>query len=198
MNIPGHLEALIRELSRLPGIGPKSASRLAFHILKMNTDEVQRLSSAIVELKASITSCKICGGIAEGDICPVCADPSRDKGLICVVENAKDVLTIERTGEFTGVYHVLGGLISPLDGIGPEDLNIAGLLDRCRGSSVREFILATNPTVEGDATSLYIAGIFKPLQVRVMRIAHGLPMGADIEFADSATIAKSIAGRVEL
>lgn len=198
MNIPGYLEALIRELSRLPGIGPKSASRLAFHILKMNIDDVRRLSGAIIDTKTHVTTCPVCGGIAEGGDCAICVDPARERGVLCVVENAKDVLTIEKTGEYRGLYHVLTGVISPLDGIGPEDLNIKPLVQRCAGGAVKEIIIATNPTIEGDATGLYLAKLLKPLGVRVMRIAHGLPVGSDLEFADSVTIAKSITGRVEL
>ena len=152
MNIPGYLEALIRELSRLPGIGPKSASRLAFHILKMNIDDVRRLSGAIIDTKTHVTTCPVCGGIAEGGDCAICVDPARERGVLCVVENAKDVLTIEKTGEYRGLYHVLTGVISPLDGIGPEDLNIKPLVQRCAGGAVKEIIIATNPTIEGDAT----------------------------------------------
>ena len=198
MGVPGHLEALIRELSRLPGIGPKSASRIAFHILKIPLESVQNLTRAILELRRNVRTCGVCGGIAEADVCSICGDPARDRGLLCVVEEGRDVLTIEKTGAFKGIYHVLGGVISPLDGVGPEDLRVKDLVDRCAGGGVRELILATNPTVEGDATSLYIARLVKPLGVRVMRIAHGLPVGADLEFADSITIAKSIAGRVEM
>lgn len=188
----------MRQLSRLPGIGPKSASRIAFHILKMPLESVQSLARGLVELRSSISACSVCGSISEGDLCAVCGDSGRDRSTICVVEDGKDVLTIERTGEYKGLYHVLGGLISPLDGIGPEDLNIGKLLDRLNGGAVREVILATNPTVEGDATSLYLARLVKPRNVRVMRIAHGLPVGGDLEYADAMTIAKSLAGRTEL
>jgi recombination protein RecR len=196
--MPASLDSLIRELSRLPGIGPKSASRLAFHVLKLGREDVERLARALVTVKTSITRCAECGGIAEGEYCAICTDAQRERGVICVVEEANDVLTVERTGEFRGTYHVLGGVIAPLDGIGPEDLNIAYLVERIRKSAVKELIIATNPTVEGDATSLYLANLIKPLGVRVMRIAHGLPAGADLEFADSVTIARSIAGRVDL
>jgi recombination protein RecR len=198
VSMPASLEALIRELSRLPGVGPKSASRLAFHILKTGREDVERLSRALITVKSSIMSCARCGGIAEAEYCSICSDNTRDHATICVVEDASDVLTVERTGEFKGTYHVLGGVIAPLDGIGPDDLNITSLLERVRREGVREIIVATNPTVEGDATSLYLAGLIKPLGVRVMRIAHGLPAGADLEFADSVTIARSIAGRVAL
>jgi len=198
VKIPRHLEAAVRELSRLPGIGPKSASRLAFHVLKMSPGDVKNLTGAINSLRENVRSCLICGGIADDERCEICADPSRDRRVLCVVEGARDVITIEKTNEFNGLYHVLQGVISPLDGIGPEDLAIRSLVDRCAGGEVREIIIATNPTVEGDATGLYIARLIKPLGIRVMRIAHGLPVGSDLEFADSVTIAKSLAGRVEL
>lgn len=199
MNSPSnYLETLIREFSKLPGIGLKSASRIAFHILKMLPEQVEKLSNSIIELKRNIKICRVCGGISEGEICSICSDESKDLGLICVVEEAKDILTIEGTGGFSGVYHVLMGVISPLDGVGPEELNIAPLLKRCKENSIRELILALNPTIEGDATSLYLAKIISPLGIKITRIAHGLPVGADLEFADSATIVKSIEGRVEL
>ncbi len=193
-----YLDALIREFSRLPGVGPKSASRLAFHILKMSEDEVLGLSRAILELKKNITSCTVCGGISDGPRCSLCADDSRNRSLLCVVEEQKDALTIEKTGGYRGLYHVLGGVISPLDGVGPEDLNIASLIARCGEGQVREVIIATNPTVEGDATGLYLARLLKERGIRVMRIAHGLPIGADLDFADSATILKSLDARVEM
>ncbi|MDY6967933.1 MAG: recombination mediator RecR [Spirochaetota bacterium] len=193
-----YLDSLIREFYKLPGIGPKSASRLAFHILKIPFDEAEKLAKAIIELKNNITFCKICGGIADEKICSICLDEDRDRGVICVVEEAKDVLTIEKTKEYRGLYHVLRGVISPLNGIGPEELNINSFIERCRDSSTKEVIIATNPTIEGDATGLYLARILRPIGIKVMRIAHGLPVGADIEFADNATIAKSIAGRIEI
>jgi recombination protein RecR len=193
-----YLELLIREFSRLPGIGPKSASRIAFHLLKMPHEQVESLSRAIIMLKKNIRSCTVCGGISDGEVCSLCSDPEREKEVICVVEEQGDVLSIEKTGAFRGLYHVLGGLISPLDGIGPEDLNIRSLVDRCKDDIVKEVIIATNPTVEGDATSLYLSRELKPCGVTLMRIAHGLPVGADIEFADSATIAQSLRDRVKI
>lgn len=193
-----YLEMLIREFSRLPGIGPKSASRLAFHILKMPPEDVESLSRAIVVLKQNISTCRICGGISDGDTCSICSDTERDQGLLCVVQEQSDVLSIEKSGEFMGLYHVLGGVISPLDGIGPDELNIKSLVERCRDGIVKEIIIATNPTVEGDATSLYLSRELKPLGITVMRIAHGLPIGADIEFADSATIAQSLRDRIKI
>jgi recombination protein RecR len=197
MKLSSYLEVLIRKFSKLPGIGPKSASRLAFHILSMETVEVESLAAAMIDLKRNTYTCSVCGGIADGDECAICRDDARDRGLICVVEDAKDVLTIEGTGGYRGLYHVLAGLISPLDGIGPENLNIRTLVGRC-GGGVREVILALNPSVEGDATALYLAQIVNPLGVTVSRIAHGLPVGADIEFADNATILKSLEGRVKM
>lgn len=193
-----YLDALIKEFSRLPGIGPKSAARLAFHILKQPLSEVERLSKSILALKENITFCKICGGISDAGICSICSDGNRDKSTVCVVEDARDILTIEKCGGYRGQYHVLKGVISPLDGIGPEELNISSFLSRCRDGQIREAIIAVNPTIEGDATTLYLAKELKPLGVRVMRIAHGLPVGSNIEFADAATIVKSLEGRVEI
>ncbi len=193
-----YLEALIQELSRLPGIGSKSASRLAFHILNQPHDQVDRLARALVELKENIKTCSVCGGISDYDVCSICSDKGRDENILCIVKDAKDILTIEGTGEFKGKYHVLMGLISPLDGMGPEDLNISSLLKKCSEGDVKELILALNPTIEGDATALYLSKIITPIDVKVTRIAHGLPVGSDLEFADSATIIKSFKGRVEL
>ncbi len=193
-----YIDDLVKRLSRLPGVGPKSASRLAFHILKMPREEVESLARALVEVKDRIRSCRVCFGISDGERCTICADPARDGSVICAVEQAKDVLTIESTGEFHGRYHVLGGLISPLDGVGPDELHIGPLVARCREGGVTEVILAFNPSVEGEATSLYVARELRELGVRVTRIARGLPVGADIEFADRATIARSIQGRMDL
>lgn len=199
MNTPSfYLDALIREFSKLPGIGPKSAARLAFYILKLPLSEVERLSKAVLELKQNITFCKKCGGISDSDICSICQDVNRERDIICVVEEARDILTIESSRGYNGVYHVLKGVISPLDGIGPEDLNIPSFIERCSDENIKEVIIATNPTIEGDATTLYIARELKPLGIKVMRIAHGLPVGSNLEFADSATIIKSMEGRVEV
>ena len=198
MKSSAYLDALTRKFSKLPGIGPKSASRIAFHILGMPREDVESLARAMVELKQNIFTCSQCGGISDGEVCSICLDSGRDRGLICAVEDAKDAITIEGTGEYRGLYHVTAGLISPLDGIGPDDLNIRPLLDKCRGGSVREVILALNPSVEGDATALYVARLLHPLGVAVTRIAHGLPVGADLEFADIATIVRSIEGRVKI
>lgn len=198
MKPPQYLETLVLKLTRLPGIGPKSASRLAFHLLGMQAEEVESLARAMIDLKRHIRACAVCGGIAEADICSICADDSRDHGQICVVESAKDIITIEATGAHHGVYHVLGGLISPLDGIGPDDLAVSSLVAKCSDAVVGEVILALNPSVEGDATAMYIARLLRPFSITVSRIAHGLPVGADLEFADTATIIKSIEGRVKL
>jgi len=195
--VSDYLEALVREFARIPGMGAKSASRAAFHVLAMKRDDVERFSKALLAVKDHIRDCSICGGIADGEICPLCADSARDRGLICVVEDRRGVLTIERTRAFRGLYHVLGGVIAPLDGVGPDDLRIAELLNRCDGS-VREVVIATNPTLEGDATALYITAELKKRGVRVMRISRGLPVGGDLEFSDSATVARSIDERVEL
>lgn len=198
MKSSAYLDALIKKISKLPGIGPKSASRIAFHILGMHRDDVEGLARAMIDLKENTFTCAVCGGISDGEVCSICQDPSRDRGLICVVEDAKDVLTIEGTGEFRGMFHVINGLISPLDGIGPDELNIGSLVTKCGEGTVREVILALNPSVEGDATSLYIARIIGRSGIIVTRIAHGLPVGADLEFADTATIIKSLEGRVKI
>lgn len=193
-----YLDALISELSRLPGIGHKSASRIAFHFLKMNAEEVDRFINAIRDMKEHITSCERCGGISDAPVCAICNDTGRERSTICVVEQQKDVLSIEKTGGFRGLYHVLGGVLAPLDGIGPDDLSIDKLIKRCREEHISEVIIATNPTMEGDATALYLARILKELGIEVMRIAHGLPVGADLDFADSATIVRSIQSRVKI
>lgn len=199
MDMPSqYLDALIRELTRLPGIGHKSASRLAFHVLGMSNDEVARLLSSVADLKKNIATCRVCGGISDGDTCSICANPARDRTVICAVGEQKDVLTIEKTGGFRGLYHVLGGVLSPLDGIGPDELTITRLLERCRQGGVREVIIATNPTIEGDATALYLSRLLGEAGVTAMRIAHGIPVGADLDFADSATLIRSIQARVKI
>lgn len=193
-----HLDRVIKEFSRLPGIGHKSASRLAFHILQMSDDQVSNFTDSILKLKENIFTCQTCGGISDNDVCHICSDHTRNGTIICVVEEQKDILTIEKSAAFNGTYHVLNGVISPLDGIGPEDLNIASLIEKCNQGNVKELILATNPTVEGDATCLYISKLIKPSGIKIMRIARGLPVGADLEFTDSVTIAKSFNDRVEI
>ena len=197
-NTSTYLETLIREFSKLPGVGPKSASRLAYHVLTLPVEDVEVFAESLLDAKRHIRNCMVCGGIADQEICPICSDASRDNGSLCIVKEAKDVITIEATGEFHGRYHVLHGLISPLDGIGPGELNMDALEGRCRDGSVHELIIALNPTVEGDATALYIARMVSPMGLLVTRIAHGLPVGADLEFADRATIARSLECRVKL
>jgi recombination protein RecR len=190
------VERLIRELSRLPGIGPRSAQRLAFHILRQRPEQVLPLAEAIVEVKERIGFCSRCFNLAEGDLCTVCADSRRDESVICVVEQPADIVPIERTGEFRGLYHVLGGALSPLDGVDPDDLHIRELLARA-GDGVREVILATNPTMTGEATAMYIAEQL-PGSVRVTRLASGLPVGGDLEYADELTLGRAFTGRRSL
>ena len=199
MASPSHLlEVLIKEFSKLPGIGSKSASRLAFHFVKMNKNEAKSFANAILALKENITSCSNCGGISDSQLCAICEDNTRDNSIICVVEEARDVFTLEKTGEYNGVYHVLHGLISPLDGVGPDDLNIAQLLKRCQSENIKEIIIALGSRVEGDATSLYLAKLLNPTGIKITRLAHGLPVGSELDFADSATIIKSLEGRIEI
>jgi recombination protein RecR len=192
------LARLISELTKLPTIGPKTAQRLAFHILTMNQHDVEALAAAILEAKTRIRPCSVCGNITEADPCAICTDPRRDRSVICVVEQPRDVAAMERVREFSGLYHVLQGAISPLDGVGPEDLRIAELLQRVATGGVREVIIATNPRVEGEATALYLSKVLKPLGVRVTRIAHGLPVGGDLEYADEVTLARALEGRRDL
>jgi recombination protein RecR len=192
---------LISSLSKLPGIGPKTAQRLSYHILKMPTDQVQKLSDAIIEAKEKMLYCSICGDLTDKDPCQLCKSEVRDSSLICVVEEPKDVIAMERTREYKGRYHVLHGAISPMDGIGPDDIRIKELLARVGSGNhqvVTEVILATDPNVEGEATALYIARLLKPLGIRVTRLAHGIPVGGDLEYADEATLLKALEGRREL
>lgn len=197
MSFPEPLVRLIEELQRLPGIGPKGAQRLAFHMLKAPRENAERLASAVRELKERVTYCSTCNNITDSDPCEYCRDPQRDQQLICVVEEPQNVQGIEKTRDFKGVYHVLMGAISPLQGIGPDELKIKGLLARL-GGGVREVILATNPNVEGEATALYLARLLKPLGVRVTRIAMGVPVGSDLEYADDVTMHKALEGRREV
>lgn len=199
MIYPDPISRLIDELGKLPGIGPKTAQRIAFHILKAPGAEAEALASAIREAKQKVRYCSICQNLTDADPCSLCADSSRDATLICVVEEPKDVAAMERTREFRGRYHVLGGAISPMDGIGPESLKVKELLKRLSpGSAVREVILATNSDVEGEATAMYLARLLKPLGVKVTRIAHGVPVGGEIEYADEATLGRALAGRREV
>jgi len=191
---PAPLSRLVAELQRLPGIGQRSAQRLAFHLLRATDDEAEALAAAIREVKEKIGLCEVCFNLAEGERCRICSDHSRDRSLICVVEEPADVIPIERTHEYRGVYHVLGGALSPIDGIDPEDLRIAELLERARSDQVTEVVLATNPTTTGEATALHIAEALRG-EVTVTRLASGLPVGADLEHADEITLGKALAGR---
>lgn len=190
------VERLIEELSKMPGIGRKTAQRITFYILKENKEEAQGLAQAILDVKEKVKYCSICFNITEADPCWICLDEKRDKSSICVVEEANDVLALEKTAEYKGLYHVLGGALSPLDGIGPDNLRIKELLTRLK-DDVKEVILATNPNVEGEATAIYLSKLIKPLGVKVTRIARGLPVGGDLEFADQVTLTKAIEGRME-
>ena len=203
--LPVPLERLIQELSRLPGIGEKTAGRLAFHMLKAQKSEVTALAESIGKLKNEISLCVTCFGLSEvvpggGDAtgCKVCQDPRRDKEQVCVVEEPVDMMAVERSGAFRGVYHVLHGAISPLDGMGPESLKIKDLMVRIKGLEIREVILATNPTVAGEATALYLAKVIKPLGIKVSRIARGLPMGGELEYTDAVTLSSALDGRREI
>lgn len=189
---------LITELSRLPGIGGKTAQRLAFHILSMEEKEAMALSDAIADAKKSMTYCSVCGNLTDADPCAICSDPARDSSMICVVETPKDVVAMERIKEYGGLYHVLHGAISPMEGIGPEDINLKQLIIRLQQNDVQEVILATNPNIEGEATAMYIARLIKPSGIKVSRIAHGIPVGGDLEYADEVTLLKAVEGRREL
>lgn len=195
---PAPMANLVDALSRLPGIGPKTAARLAFYLLRAPEDEVAALATAIRELKERIVLCERCFNITEASPCPICANPTRDHGLICVVEEASDVLAIERTGEYKGVYHVLHGALSPVDGIGPAQLKMAELVARVQLGGVREVLVATNPNLEGEATAMYLARLLAPTGVRITRLAHGLPVGGDLEYADEVTVSRALAGRREM
>jgi recombination protein RecR len=189
---------LLEELERLPGIGPKSAQRLAYHILRGDDDSAVRLADAIVDVKRSIRFCERCFNFAEGELCDICGDPGRDAAIICVVEEPRDVVAVERTGEFRGTYHVLQGAISPIDGIGPEQLRVRELVDRVGAGEVTEVILATDPDIEGETTALYLSRLIRPLGVRVTRIASGLPVGGDLEYADEVTLGRALEARREM
>jgi len=194
----GPVQDLIDELGRLPGVGPKSAQRIAFHLLKVEPADAERLARAIHEVKAKVHFCRVCFNVAEGDLCRICRDTRRDPTLVCVVEEPRDLVAVERTQEFRGRYHVLGGAISPIEGVGPDDLRIRELLGRVEPDAIREVILATNPNVEGEATAMYLARLLTPLGIRVTRIASGLPVGGDLEYADEVTLGRAFAGRREM
>ena len=195
---PKRVSDLIDKLKKLPGLGTKSAERLVLHFLKSSKGEVGSLAENLKDLKETVGYCSICFNLTEKDPCPICSNPLRDKGQICVVESPHDVVSIEKTGSFRGVYHVLLGLITPLEGIGPKDLKIKELIERCHKGGVKEVILATNPSVEGEATGLYIAKHLRPLKIEMTQLARGLPMGSELEFTDEATLAKSFEGRKEI
>jgi recombination protein RecR len=191
----GAVQDLIDELGRLPGVGPKSAQRIAFHLLAADSDDVRRLVAALTEVKDKVRFCRLCGNVSEQELCRICADPRRDETAICVVEEPKDVVAVERTREFRGRYHVLGGAISPIDGVGPDDLRIKELLTRLADGKVTEVILATDPNLEGEATATYLARTLSPLGLRVSRLASGLPVGGDLEYADEVTLGRAFEGR---
>ena len=191
----GAVQDLIDELGRLPGIGPKSAQRIAFHLLAAEPADVTRLAAALQRVKDEIQFCRVCGNVAESDECRICRDPRRDPAVVCVVEEPKDVVAIERTREFRGRYHVLGGAISPIEGIGPDDLRVRELLVRLQDGAVAELILATDPNLEGEATATYLARLVKPMGLRVTRLASGLPVGGDLEYADEVTLGRAFSGR---
>ncbi len=189
------VQALIDELGRLPGVGPKSAQRIAFYLLKTPAEDANRLARAISEAKARVTWCRQCFNISEGELCSYCLDDRRDSTVLCVVEEPRDIVAVERTHEFAGRYHVLQGAISPIEGIGPEQLRIQELLRRVDAEGVTEVILATNPNIEGEATAMYLARLLKPLEIRITRIASGLPVGGDLEYADEVTLGRALEGR---
>ena len=196
---PRPLSRLINELSKLPGIGGKTAQRLAFHILSLSESEARDLADAIIEAKGSMHYCSVCGNLTDSDPCSICSDTARDAGTICVVESPQDVIAIERIREYNGLYHVLHGAISPAEGIGPNDINLKSLIKRLQtDDNVREIIVATNPNIEGEATAMYIARLLKPTGIRITRIAHGIPVGGDLEYADEVTLLKAVEGRREI
>ena len=195
---PAPLEKLVEQFARLPGIGGKSAQRLAFHVLSLPENEAREFADAIVQAKRSVTLCPVCRNLTSGGLCPVCASPKRDETVICVVADPRDVIAIERSREFTGHYHVLHGVLSPMNHVGPDDLEIKSLLDRVTKGGITEVIMATNPDTEGEATALYIARLLKPFGVKVTRLAYGIPVGGHLEFADDATLMRALEGRREL
>ena len=195
---PPPVARLVDEFHKLPGIGPKSAQRLTYHLLRIPPEEALALAQAIVELKERTVLCSVCQNVTETDPCAICADPGRDPSAICVVEEPLDILAVERTRGFHGRYHVLHGVISPMDGVGPDDLKIAELLGRIRSGAVQEVIMATNPNLEGEATAMYVSRLLTPLGVRVTRLARGLPMGSDLEYADDVTLSRAIENRQEV
>lgn len=198
MHYPAPISKLIDSFMKLPGIGPKTASRLAFHVLDMKEDDVLNFAKALVDVKRELTYCSVCGHITDSDPCYICQDKTRDRSMICVVEETKDVIAMEKMREYKGMYHVLHGAISPMEGVGPEDINIPSLLNRLKDEEVTELILATNPNIEGESTAMYISRLVKPIGIKTTRLAHGLPVGGDLEYADEVTLSKAISGRTEI
>ena len=192
------ISQLIEELSKLPGVGNKSAQRLAFHIINRPVEEVERLANTILDARKNVRYCKECFTLTDQELCPICRNEKRDHTTIMVVENTRDLAAYEKTGKYEGVYHVLHGAISPMDGIGPEDINLKSLIERLRDERIKEVIIATNPNIEGEATAMYIARLIKPSGIRVSRIAHGIPVGGDLEYADEITLSKAMEGRREM
>ncbi len=192
------LEKLIEQFQKMPSIGRKTAQRMAFHVLDLTDDEAKEFADAIINAHTRIHRCSLCHNLTENELCPICESVNRDKSTVCVVEEPKDVLAMERTRDFSGVYHVLHGVISPINGIGPEQLTVKSLVERAAGGEVSELIMATNPTIEGDTTAMYISKLVKPFGVKVTRLAYGIPVGADIEYADDVTLMRALAGRSEL
>lgn len=192
------LQNLIEEFEKLPGIGSKTAQRLAFFILNRSKEDAQKFASAIINAKESLCYCKVCQNLSDREICGICDNPMRDHSVICVVESPRDVIQVEKTNEFTGVYHVLHGAISPMDNVGPDDIRIKELIARISDGSVKEVIMATNPNLEGETTAMYISKLIKPFGVNVTRIAHGVPVGGELEFADEITLSRALKGRVEI
>ncbi len=195
---PRPLEILINELSKLPGIGGKTAQRLAFHILSLDEKEVKQLAGALTGAKEQMKYCSVCGNLTDTEPCRICSDSARRQDVICVVESPRDVMAMERIREYNGLYHVLHGVISPMEGVGPEDINLKSLITRLQANDVKELIVATNPNIEGEATAMYIARLIKPAGIKVSRIAHGIPVGGDLEYADEVTLLKSLEGRRQL
>ena len=189
---------LVAEFERLPGVGPKSAQRLAFHILKLDNEAVKRLVTAIEDVKAHMRQCSVCFHVTDQELCDICSDQRRNQAVLCVVAESRDLIALEKTGEFRGRYHVLGGLLAPMDGVGPEQLRIRELLNRVGEATYDELVIATNPSIEGDATALYLAKLLKPFVGKVSRIAHGIPVGGDIDYTDSATLIQAFDGRREI
>ena len=192
------VEALIEQFAKLPGIGTKTAQRLAFHILSLPPEEIEAFAAALLAAKSDVHTCKICQNLTQGEVCRICSDPSRDKSTICVVSDPKDLIAIEKTKEYNGLYHVLHGSISPLNGIGPENLKIKELLVRLSDEDIKEVIMATNPDTEGETTAVYLARLLKPFNIKITRLAYGIPVGGHLEFADKVTLSRAIEGRREL